>query len=134
MSLTEIWSRNSFDAECVRVTEENIQSVAAWCNGTIARLLTENPKKYVLFDAMQYNQHRRAKAFVGDWIILVNDELKHYRDEGFRRAYSQKTFPREEVFELMMNSLSVNLETCQISWENLAEVYTKKLIKIIEGE
>lgn len=131
MSLTEIWSRNSFDAECVRVTEENIQDVAEWCDGSITRLMTQYPKKYIRFNVVQYNEHREAKAFIGDWVILVKGEFKHYRDESFHRAYSQKVFPREEIFALIEAIFAQHPHANQ---QGLSKFYTDKIAKIVEGE
>jgi hypothetical protein len=125
--ISEIWTRNSFDVEAVRVTEENIREVANWCGGTVAKSLTDYPKLYVCLDTVHYNKHRQTKAFVGDWIIHVDDEFKHYRDKSFRLAYQSKAAKREAVLEMVREALGITNGTLDpyaemsVEVENLAD-------------
>jgi hypothetical protein len=90
MERPEIWTRNSFDVQAIRVTEANIVDVALWCGGTVGVSIKDYPKKFIRFGVVQYDKHKEAKAFVGDWIFLIDDEFKHYRDKSFKLAYHKK--------------------------------------------
>lgn len=132
MLQTETWARNSFNAECVQITEENIQSVANWCGGEIG--FTSRSKPYVRFEAIPRVVKTKVNAHIGDWVIFVDGVFKHYRHLPFLRAFSKPKDIRGEIQKLMENALSVNLEICQSSWEDLAKDYTDQAMKIIEGE
>jgi hypothetical protein len=125
--ISETWTRNSFDVEAVRVTEENIREVANWCGGTVAKSLTDYPKLYISLDTVHYNKHRQTKANIGDWIILVDEEFKHYRDKSFRLAYQSKAAKREAVLEMVREALGITNGTLDpfaemsVEVENLAD-------------
>lgn len=89
--LTEVWSRNSFDVEAVRITEENIQKVAEWCDGNIYGFRDYDLKPlrmYVQFGSADGERVFVAKAYIGDWIILVDDVFKRFTDKKFRQLHS----------------------------------------------
>lgn len=132
MRLTETWSRNSFDVECVQVTKENIQDVKKWCQGLIK--YTSSGAPYIRLLVIPNTKSTPANAHIGDWILFVGGRFKHYRDSAFKQAYSKKSDLRAGVFALMQKALSVDLETCQISWSDLAGNYTNEVMKLLEGE
>lgn len=132
MSFAETWVRNTFSVEAVRVTEENMQKVANWCDGRIygRQNLNEPLKLYVQFDAVGYSKHYAAKAFVGDWVIRVDGHFKHYTDNSFRRAYTKKTNKRESVALVVEKALTVR----GADLEALTQLYTNKIIAIFGEE
>jgi hypothetical protein len=136
MSFSETWIRNTFSVEAVRVTEENMRKVANWCYGRIYGLQNhgEPLKLYIQFDAVGYNKHYAAKAFVGDWVLFVDGHFKHYEDRSFRKAYHQKVDRTKELREIMEGALSVNPELAQLSLEELTETYTYMVLKLYKGE
>jgi hypothetical protein len=145
VSFAEIWVRNTFSVEAVRVTEENMRKVANWCDGRIygQQNLNESVKLYVQFDAVGYSKHYAAKAFVGDWVIRVDGHFKHYTDNAFRRAYQPKTDKLKEVFELVAAAFGKHDEYCCSncygksglpSNEQLSEEAAKEIVKLFEGE
>ena len=84
----EIWERNSFEVEAVQVTSQNIGAVALWTEGEVCRQQTHNGRWYVLVDTVEYNRLKQTKVFVGDWVIKVQNQFKHYRNDSLRLAYA----------------------------------------------
>lgn len=129
----ELWTRNSFDVGAVRITEENIREVATWCGGTVAKTLTDNPKLYVCVGTKVHNQLRDTKAHIGDWIINVDGEYKHYRDRQFRQAYQSKAAKREAVLEMVREAMSAQEEE---DWgfdkDRMIENTTDKIMEFFE--
>lgn len=125
MSFSETWVRNTFEVEAVRVTEENMRKVANWCYGRIYGLqeLDAPLRLYIQFDAVGYNKHYAAKAFVGDWVLFVDGHFKHYEDRAFKKAYHPKTSKEgvsRIVEELLTRDPGSNLE-------DLVVIYTKQI-------
>lgn len=130
--LTETWSRNSFDVECVQVTKENIQDVKKWCHGLIKYTASGSP--YIRFLVAPNTKTTPANAHIGDWVMFVGGRFKHYRDSAFKQAYSKKADLRAAVFALMEKALSVSPDLCQISWDDIAGGYTNEVMKLLEGD
>lgn len=90
---TDSFARKTFDVEAIRVTAENMDEVAAWCNGNIQNV---NPDKYGGQDICIKVEVKRAgstpmrqtMAFPGDWVLVMNTAKK---DNSFR-VYSDKAF------------------------------------------
>lgn len=96
---TEIWTRNPFEVEAVRVTEENICKVADWCGGTVAKSLSERSALYVAVEKVEPTKIRINRAYIGNWILRVNDEFRCYTDSAFKRAYQPKVKLQKAVRE-----------------------------------
>jgi hypothetical protein len=130
----EIWVRNSFEVEAVRVTEENLRQVANWTGGDCGRTLSHHPRNYVLVDTVEYNRLRQTKVFVGDWVIRIEGQFKHYRNDSLRLAYHKKP---EDVIpklrELVQQALIVDLKDSEVSYEELTGFFTERFVSIIEG-
>jgi hypothetical protein len=128
---TETWSRNSFDVECVQVTDANIISVATWCQGEIK--YNAGAKRYVRFQATPNTKPITVNAHIGDWVLFVDGRFKHYRDAAFKTAYSKKRSFVPEIREILRTALSVE---CTAVWDqhDVAEYYTDMIVKLIEGE
>jgi hypothetical protein len=133
---TEIWERNSFEVEAVRVTGGNIREVAEWCSGEVCRTSSHNSKQYVLVDTVDYNRNHKTKAFVGDWLILVQGQFKHYRDRSIHLAYHRKieTDKEKAISGLFQQALVVVIEDSNVSWEDLSKNFTARAMEIIGRE
>lgn len=133
MSMFEPWIRNSFEVQAVRITGDNIQAVATWCGGTIGKSSGEHPKLYVLVNTQQYNKLMQSKAYVGDWVILIDDRFKHYRDESFRAAFHPKVTKFEDVLALVEGAMGGNSYILDPFGEYLrAEDVAREITKLFE--
>jgi hypothetical protein len=130
----EIWVRNSFEVEAVRVTEENLRQVANWTGGDCGRTLSHHPRNYVLVDTVEYNRLRQTKVFVGDWVIRIEGQFKHYRNDSLRLAYHKKPEDlRQKIRFLVEQGLYVDLSDTTTPVEELAEFFTEQTMAVIEG-
>lgn len=93
MSLeTEQYARKSFDVDAVQVTEENINDVAEWCQGSVR---TEKGRKdgetrqYVKVRVLRPLNPRQTKAFVGDWVLYAGTGYKVYTDNAFNESFEK---------------------------------------------
>lgn len=92
--------RKSFDIEYVIVTEENINEVATWCNGTVGG---EGKDRFVkILDKGAINQ-MQTKAFLGD-VVVRHVELNTFKKFG-QKAFS-KSYDQVEIVELSRSSVS----------------------------
>jgi hypothetical protein len=122
----EIWTRKSFDVKAARVTATNIRAVAAWCNGKIG--MSEGKKLYVNIWTVQFHRGRETKAFVGDWVVLIDGAFKHYRDKSFRQAYSKKldsAYRKGQVMGMLAELVDEVLKVVDYPSEELLERISK---------
>ena len=92
---TEFYSRKSFIVEAIQVTEENLQEVAAWCEGEV--LTTFRPQKgsdekesvdFVKVKVINRARNdRQTRAYPGDWLLLSEVGFKVYTDRAFKNAF-----------------------------------------------
>lgn len=79
--------RKSFDVTYVVVTEENIEEVAAWCNGEIGG---EGQERFVKVTDKNAISTRQAKAFVDDYVLKMSDtgtSFKAFTEKAFKKSY-----------------------------------------------
>ena len=130
----EIWERNSFEVEAVQVTSQNLGAVALWTEGEVCRQNTHNGRWYVLVDCVEYNRLRQSKVFVGDWVIKVQNQFKHYRNDSLRLAYHKKLTDREEqVKELVQQILLVDPEASHATYDDVTKIFTERIMGVFEG-
>lgn len=139
MELAEIWVRNSFDVEAVRVTEANAPRVAAWCGGTVAQSLDDCLGTFIVLDATHDGLViRQVRARVGDWIVLVDGEFRVRRDKLFKLEYQPKKTTlgehdiRRIVREEMSNLLDEARKKAGVPEHIDAERMSDALVTIIE--
>jgi hypothetical protein len=84
---TEQFLRKSFPVEAVQVTEENMQEVAAWCNG---RIRTEDGKTYIKVFVHNPLKEEQTMAHPGDWVLYAGKGFKIYKDVAFRKTFDKK--------------------------------------------
>lgn len=84
----EIWVRKPFFVEATRITEDNMEIVAAWCGGKI--LMTKaGSDRYIKVDVKNPMSYRQTMGFVGDWILKSNGKFKVYKDESFHKVFEE---------------------------------------------
>lgn len=130
----EIWERNTFEVEAVHVTSQNIGGVALWTGGEMCRQQTHNGRWYVLVDTVEYNRMRQTKVFVGDWVIKVQGQFKHYRNNSLRLAYHRKLVDCEQrITEIVQQALMVDTEASSLTYEDLVKGFAERIMDVIEG-
>ena len=84
--------RKPFEVDVVRVTDENVEAVAEWCEGT---LMSEGPEdKLVWFIKVQVARalnERQTKAYPGDWVLKAGTGFKVYTDKAFHKTFEKQT-------------------------------------------
>lgn len=83
--------RKPFYVDAVQVTKDNLEQVAQWCGGTVAK--DENSgQPYIqvdVFNPTDVPDHSRA--YVGRWILQAATGYKVYKTKGFFRSFDQVT-------------------------------------------
>lgn len=97
---TEAFTRKPFPVDAVQVTEENLNAVAAWCDGEIrystktlaaGEGVTEKVKiPYVKVDVHHPLNERQTKAYVGDWVLKSDSGFKVYTERAFEKSFELK--------------------------------------------
>lgn len=91
---TETFVRKSFPIQAVRVTEENMVEVAAWCGGAIkSETQGKRTVRYVEVPVHRPMSERQKKAFVGDWVSFIGRSFKSYTQRAFDDCFEK---PSEE--------------------------------------
>jgi hypothetical protein len=75
--------------QAVRVTDENLDEVAEWCEGTICSIERDgkDPVDYVKVATIRPMRERQTQAFPGDWVLKTGIGIKVYTDKAFKRAF-----------------------------------------------
>lgn len=95
------FNRRSFPVDAVRVTEENFEDVAVWCDGNI-HLSDETDQpvaigtRYIKVRVQNPLSERQTKAFVGDWVLYAGKGYKVYTDKAFKKSFDETT---QNVFD-----------------------------------
>ena len=100
---TTRYIRKPLYVDAVRVTQSNLEEIAAWCQGEIRQ--DEVPgkgttKKYVRVRVHNPKVPRQTKAFVGDWILYTERGYKVYTHPAFLASFDKAPSPEAE--ELLM--------------------------------
>lgn len=82
---TETYTRKPLNVEAVRVSDENMQEVAEWCDGRI-REANDEPKFIQVKVARPMNV-KQTRAFVGDWVLKAGRGFKVYTDSAFNKYF-----------------------------------------------
>lgn len=94
------FTRRTFEVDAVRVTEENIEEVAKWCQGDVRTLKRGKQNlKYVKVRVQLPRDDRQTQAFVGDWVLYAGKGFKVYTDKAFESSFAPATTPGVSVPE-----------------------------------
>jgi len=98
---TTQYLRKALYVDAVRVTADNFDEVADWCQGDIKQ--DDGPggngKKYIRIRAHNPKGPRQTKAFVGDWVLYHERGYKVYTNKAFLASFDEAALvdlPREE--------------------------------------
>jgi hypothetical protein len=95
---TTQYIRKPLYVDAVRVTGENFDDIAAWCQGKVKE--DDDPekgtgKKYIHVRVHNPINPRQTRAYFGDWILYTEKGYKIYTNPAFRAAFDEVT-PEEE--------------------------------------
>lgn len=82
---TRKFTRKPFEVDAVRVTADNIQEVAKWCQGDIVDNGKED--KHIKVRVLRVLSEKQTQAFVGDWVLYAGTGYKVYTDKAFRSSF-----------------------------------------------
>lgn len=84
------FKRNPFYVDAVKVTVDNMDEVAAWCQGKVQILGMPDgsePETFIKIKVFRPANERQTKAFPGDWVLHAGRGFKVYQDEAFLRDF-----------------------------------------------
>lgn len=88
--------RKPFVVEAVEVTAENLEEVAAWCDGEIrtTKQVGEHTKtsytvKYIKVKVKRALNDRQTKAFIGDRVLKAGTGFKVYTEQAFFNSFEK---------------------------------------------
>lgn len=87
---TQQFIRKPFPVEGVRVTVDNIQEVAKWCEGKIKVQPATNSKPaadYIEVQVIRPMNPKQTMAFVGNWVLKVGTNFKIYTHTAFNQTF-----------------------------------------------
>lgn len=84
---THKFARKPFYVDAVRVSEANIEEVAAWCEGEIQE--TEDEQLYISVKVHRPLTERQTQAFVGDWVLFAGSGFKVYTPKAFDKSFEK---------------------------------------------
>lgn len=82
--------------DAIRVTVDNLEDVALWCQGEV-RTATRSwmkggPHAYVSVPVVRPLNERRTMAFVGDWVLFERESWKVYTQVAFEKRFDSAPF------------------------------------------
>jgi hypothetical protein len=83
---TSKYVRKPFYVDAIQVTSENMNDVAAWCNGAIQ---PSDKTLYIQVDVAKPISPRQTMAFPGDWILSAGPGFKVYTNRAFQNSFEQ---------------------------------------------
>jgi hypothetical protein len=92
---TQKYARKPLIVSAVRVTAENFEEIASWCQGEIIHENHDNSgsfrspdsKRYIRVRVHNPKNPRQTKAFVGDWILYTEQGYKVYTNRAFYASF-----------------------------------------------
>jgi hypothetical protein len=84
------YTRKPIVVDAVEVTEENLEEVAQWCNGSVRTSSGPAPdgdQRYVKVRVHNPLSDRQTTAFPGDHVLYANSGFKVYTPNAFKKAF-----------------------------------------------
>lgn len=105
--VTRKFVRRTFDVDAVRVTERNLEAVAAWCNGKIITVTesiestdgksSSEERRHIAVEVARPMSRRQTEAHVGDWVLYASKGFKVYGNRPFLKNFVDKGETLEEL-------------------------------------
>lgn len=95
---THKFARKPFYVDAARVSEDNIEEVAAWCDGTVE---TDNEGAlHVKVKVHRPLTERQTRAYIGDWVLFAGIGFKVYTPKAFDKSFEKvKHLTKEQADE-----------------------------------
>lgn len=81
----ESYARRPFSVKAVQVTDENMEAVAEWCNGSIEE--DDAGKRHIKVKVENPLTERQTRAYVGDRVLYAGRGYKVYREHAFKKSF-----------------------------------------------
>jgi hypothetical protein len=94
--VTKRYVRKPLFVDAVRVSQENFDEIAQWCQGNIRTNGSESEEgsypgaRYIHVRVHNPRSPRQTKAFVGDWILYTPMGYKVYTHKAFEGSFDQE--------------------------------------------
>src|SRR3954469_10262195 len=90
--VTQKYLRKPLYVDAVQVTEENMEEIAAWCQGDVRSNDGSDPEvssygKYVHVRVHNPRSVRQTRAFASDWILYTDRGYKVYSSVAFHASF-----------------------------------------------
>lgn len=97
MMKTSKFARKPFYVDAVRVSEDNIEEVAAWCQGEV---LEDEEGRHIKVRVHRPLTDRQTKAYLGDWVLFAGTGFKVYVPKAFDKSFEKvKTLTKAQADE-----------------------------------
>lgn len=84
------YARKPFFVDAVRVTSENMERVAEWCQGDVNTINTgQSDERYIKVRVHRPLTDRQTQAFVGDWVLYAGTGFKVYTPKAFDKSFEE---------------------------------------------
>lgn len=84
----EKYLRRPFEVDAIRLSHDNFEEIAKWCNGDIRGGSKESPgRKHIKIDVRLPLNDRQTKAFPGDWVLKTKTGFKIFRNRAFNEVF-----------------------------------------------
>lgn len=106
---TTRYIKKALYVEAVRITKDNLEDIADWCQGEIQQdeVPGKGTKKFIRVRVHNPKNSRQTKAHIGDWLLYTDRGYKIYTNRAFCQSFDQA--PEE------------TLEFVQATSENIAQ-------------
>lgn len=119
---TQKFARKPFYVDAIQVTEENMQQVAQWCDGTIQG--TDAGENFIKVKVNRPLNERQTQAFVNDWILFMSG--------GGFKIYTPKAF--NHSFELVKVTQKGTDHSTTVAVEKSVEEHADEAIEMVEDK
>lgn len=85
--------RKSFEIQAVQLTDENLEAVAAWCEGKIRKTKgssTREPTSFIKVSVYRPMNDRQTMGFAGDWVFNDGNGFKVYTKKAFEKSFEER--------------------------------------------
>jgi hypothetical protein len=86
---TKRYVRKPLFVDAVRVTDDNFEEIAKWCQGNIRNNDTDEHlgARYIHVRVHNPRSPRQTRAFVGDWLLYTDSGYKVYTHKAFQGSF-----------------------------------------------
>lgn len=97
---TERYIRKPLYVDAVRITEENFDEIAEWCQGEVQQEETPGgTKRYIKVRVHNPKNTRQTQAIVGDWLLYTERGYKIYTSKAFHASFDRAVVTDPKVVE-----------------------------------